>query len=149
MGSAHQCQRRGTTVCIAEAIPVDLRRLLHLRFAAIGNGTAQALAEYGIFVDCVPEYFNSRSLAETLIPQLTMQDRVLCCERKTALSFCRSCWNSGESRRYSTVVSGADRPAETGTAVAGTGRYGLCFLASASATRAFAEMTAEQKLRRS
>ncbi len=27
---------------------VDLRRLLHLRFAAIGNGTAQALAEYGI-----------------------------------------------------------------------------------------------------
>ena len=56
---------------------VDLRRLLHLRFAAIGNGTAQALAEYGIFVDCVPEYFNSRSLAEALIPQLTMQDRVL------------------------------------------------------------------------
>ena len=56
---------------------VDLRRLLHLRFAAIGNGTAQALEEHGIFVDCVPEHFDSRSLAEALIPQLTMQDRVL------------------------------------------------------------------------
>ena len=56
---------------------VDLRSLLHLRFAAIGKGTAQALADHGIFVDCVPEHFDSRSLAEALIPELTENDRVL------------------------------------------------------------------------
>lgn len=56
---------------------MDLRSLLHLRFAAIGKGTAQALADHGIFVDCVPEHFDSRSLAEALIPELTENDRVL------------------------------------------------------------------------
>lgn len=56
---------------------VDLRNLLHLRFAAIGSGTASALQEKGIYVDCVPERFDSKCLAEALIPQLSEQDRVL------------------------------------------------------------------------
>ena len=56
---------------------IDLRMLLHLRFAAIGNGTACELAAKGIFVDCVPHRFESRYLAEALIPQLEPHDRVL------------------------------------------------------------------------
>ena len=56
---------------------IDLRMLLHLRFAAIGNGTACELAAKGIFVDCVPRRFESRYLAEALIPQLEPHDRVL------------------------------------------------------------------------
>lgn len=56
---------------------IDLRRLLHLRFAVIGSGTAQALAKHGIFADCIPPQFHSKSLAEALIPQLTEQDHVL------------------------------------------------------------------------
>lgn len=55
----------------------DLRKLMHLKFAAIGSGTAKALAEQGISVDCVPERFESRYLAEALIPQLSAKDRVL------------------------------------------------------------------------
>ncbi|WP_302337587.1 uroporphyrinogen-III C-methyltransferase [uncultured Ruminococcus sp.] len=56
---------------------VDLRQLLHLHFAVIGKGTAQALARHGIFADCIPPQFHSGSLAEALIPQLTAQDKVL------------------------------------------------------------------------
>lgn len=56
---------------------IDLRMLLHLRFAAIGNGTACELAAKGIFVDCVPHRFESRYLAEALISQLEPHDRVL------------------------------------------------------------------------
>lgn len=55
----------------------DLRQLSHLKFAAIGTGTAKALAEKGIYVDCVPQQFESRYLAEALIPQLSDYDRVL------------------------------------------------------------------------
>ena len=55
----------------------DLRKLTHMKFAAIGSGTASALAEQGIMVDCMPKRFESRYLAEMLISQLSEQDRVL------------------------------------------------------------------------
>lgn len=55
----------------------DMRRLMHLKFAAIGPGTARALEEQGIYADCVPERFESRYLAEALIPQLSADDCVL------------------------------------------------------------------------
>lgn len=65
---------------------IDLRMLMHLRFAAIGNGTACELAAKGIFVDCVPEHFESRYLAEALIPQLEPHDRVLLIRSKNGSS---------------------------------------------------------------
>lgn len=56
---------------------IDLRKILHLKFAAIGSGTAESLAEKGIFVDCVPERFESKYLADALIPQLSTVDKLL------------------------------------------------------------------------
>ena len=55
----------------------DLRSIIHLKFAAIGSGTAQALREHGISVDCMPKRFESRYLAEELIPRLNDKDKVL------------------------------------------------------------------------
>lgn len=65
---------------------IDLRMLMHLRFAAIGNGTACELAAKGIFVDCVPERFESHYLAEALIPQLESHDHVLLIRSKNGSS---------------------------------------------------------------
>lgn len=44
----------------------DLRRLGHLRLAAIGPGTARALAEYHLTADVVPDEFRAESLAASL-----------------------------------------------------------------------------------
>ena len=122
---------------------VDLRRLLHLRFAAIGNGTAQALAEYGIFVDCVPEHFDSRSLAEALIPQLTMQDRVLLLRAENGSVILPQLLEQA-GKAVDTVplyrVQTDLRKRELLLQELADTDY--VFLASASAARAFAEMTA-------
>lgn len=56
---------------------VDVRTLSSLKFAAIGGGTARALEDRGIYCDCVPETFTSEGLAESLLPKLTGEDRVL------------------------------------------------------------------------
>ena len=44
----------------------DLRRLGSLRLAAVGPGTAEALAHYRLRADLVPESFRAESLAESL-----------------------------------------------------------------------------------
>lgn len=49
-----------------EALGRDLRAVGHLRFAAIGPGTAEALAGYRLKADVVPESYRSESLAELL-----------------------------------------------------------------------------------
>ena len=125
---------------------VDLRRLLHLRFAAIGNGTAQALAEYGIFVDCVPEHFDSRSLAEALIPRLTMQDRVLLLRAENGSVILPQLLEQA-GKAVDTVplyrVQTDLRKRELLLQELADTDY--VFLASASAARAFAEMTAGTK----
>jgi uroporphyrinogen III methyltransferase/synthase len=54
----------------------DLRALGHLRLAAIGPATAQALRDYHLEADVVPSSFRSEDLAATLIPLVTGQ-RVL------------------------------------------------------------------------
>lgn len=56
---------------------IDLRNLLHLKFAVIGSGTAEELKKKGISADCIPEKYESRYLAETLIPVLSDNDKVL------------------------------------------------------------------------
>ena len=45
---------------------LDVRALGHLKIAAIGPGTAQALARYHLLADLVPDTFRSEALAEAL-----------------------------------------------------------------------------------
>ncbi|MGE5192718.1 MAG: uroporphyrinogen-III C-methyltransferase, partial [Deltaproteobacteria bacterium] len=48
----------------------DLRRLGAAKIAAIGEGTAQALAEFHLRADLVPETFRAEALAEALKPHV-------------------------------------------------------------------------------
>jgi uroporphyrinogen III methyltransferase/synthase len=50
-----------------DALGCDLRVLGHLKLAAIGPSTAEALARYRIRADYVPDEFRSEGLAEGLI----------------------------------------------------------------------------------
>ena len=123
---------------------VDLRSLLHLRFAAIGKGTAQALADHGIFVDCVPEHFDSRSLAEALIPELTENDRVLLlrAENGSVLlpQLLEQAGKAFDNVPLYTVKTDRRKQELLRQELE---RTDYVFLASASAARAFAEMTGE------
>jgi uroporphyrinogen III methyltransferase/synthase len=53
-----------------DAIGKDLRAVGFLKLAAIGPGTAQALANYRLKADLVPESFRSEALAESLARQV-------------------------------------------------------------------------------
>lgn len=55
----------------------DLRALSHLRFAAIGPGTARELEQHGIFADLIPERYYAKDLAEALAAQMQPGQRVL------------------------------------------------------------------------
>lgn len=55
----------------------DLRALYGMQFAAIGPGTARALAEYGIVADLIPSIYDGAHLADALIKVLKPEDRVL------------------------------------------------------------------------
>jgi uroporphyrinogen III methyltransferase/synthase len=48
---------------------LDLRSLGHLKLAAIGPGTAEALARYHLRADRQPEEYRAESLAESLLPE--------------------------------------------------------------------------------
>lgn len=56
---------------------VDLRRLMHIKFAAVGQKTADALARHGFFCDFVPTRYSGEDLAAEWIPGLGADDRVL------------------------------------------------------------------------
>lgn len=56
---------------------IDLRKLMHLKFAAIGRKTAAALKAHGFNCDFVPESFSGTDLAKEWIPTLGKDDRVL------------------------------------------------------------------------
>lgn len=56
---------------------VDLRRLMHLRFAGIGRKTAAALKRHGFSCDFVPSGFSGADLAREWIPALGKEERVL------------------------------------------------------------------------
>ena len=49
-----------------EALDLDLRAVGHMKFAAIGPATAEALRRYHLRADVVPESFRSEALAEAL-----------------------------------------------------------------------------------
>lgn len=54
----------------------DLRQLSHLKLAAIGPSTADALAEYHLRADIIPPEYRAESLADALVPHVDGQ-RVL------------------------------------------------------------------------
>ncbi|MCI8526172.1 MAG: uroporphyrinogen-III C-methyltransferase [Oscillospiraceae bacterium] len=59
------------------ALGRDVRSLSHLRIAALGAGTAAALAARGVFADLVPETYDTASLGEALAAILRPGERVL------------------------------------------------------------------------
>lgn len=61
---------------IAES-EIDLRKVINMKFASIGRGTAEELKRHGIHTDVMPEKYESRYLADVLIPKLTADDNVL------------------------------------------------------------------------
>jgi uroporphyrinogen III methyltransferase/synthase len=56
---------------------IDLRQMMHLKFACIGRKTAAALKQHGFICDFTPDNYSSMDLAEQWIPTLGADDRVL------------------------------------------------------------------------
>ena len=56
---------------------MDIRRLAHIHFAVIGEGTREALEKHGVYPDFVPTAYSSEDLAHAMIPLLGDRDRVL------------------------------------------------------------------------
>lgn len=56
---------------------IDIRKLAHMRFAAIGSGTADILSEYGIFADMIPEKYTSAQLGKLLAESCGSEDNIL------------------------------------------------------------------------
>ena len=58
-------------------LKIDTRTFSGIKFAVIGAKTAEALANHGIYADCVPELSDSSALAAVLREELTEKDNVL------------------------------------------------------------------------
>lgn len=58
-------------------LQIDVRKLAHLKFAAIGSGTANALFGHGIFADIIPEKYTSAELGNKLAKVCGRTDRIL------------------------------------------------------------------------
>ncbi len=56
---------------------MDLRRLMHVKFAAIGRKTAEVLRYHGFHCDFVPSSFSGADLAREWIPTLGKGEKVL------------------------------------------------------------------------
>lgn len=58
-------------------IRMDVRKLAHVRFAVIGDGTRKALEAHGIFCDFIPTAYSSKDMAEAMIPHIGKDENVL------------------------------------------------------------------------
>lgn len=58
-------------------IRMDIRKLAHVRFAVIGDGTRKALEAHGIFCDFIPTAYSSKDMAEAMIPHIEKDENVL------------------------------------------------------------------------
>lgn len=56
---------------------IDMRSLAGLKFAAVGSGTASALAEVGIYADIIPEVFTVAELAKAIAANIGKGERLL------------------------------------------------------------------------
>ncbi len=121
---------------------LDIRCLMNLRFAVIGEGTKKALAKRGILADFVPSRFSSRDLSKEWIPTLTESDRVLLLRAEEASLELNHALEEAQIPYealsiYHTMVDG--RKKEELNRVLPTVDY--VTFASASAVNAFASMT--------
>lgn len=55
----------------------DIRKLAHLKIAAIGKGTRKELKERGIMTDCMPEVYEGKELGKLLAKVCTREDTIL------------------------------------------------------------------------
>lgn len=55
----------------------DIRKLAHLKIAAIGKGTGKALEERGILVDYMPDEYEGKALGKLLAQVCTEKDTIL------------------------------------------------------------------------
>jgi uroporphyrinogen III methyltransferase/synthase len=55
----------------------DIRKLSHLKFAAIGSGTAKVLEQYGIFPELLPKVYTSACLGELIAENAGDRENVL------------------------------------------------------------------------
>lgn len=62
----------------------DQRNIAHLRFAVIGEGSADTLRSYGYVEDFIPSAFTSVQLADELLPRLSFGEKVLLVRAKEA-----------------------------------------------------------------
>lgn len=60
-----------------QANHTDLRKLSHLRIAALGKGTAKALEAYGFYPDLLPETADGEHLGKALARTARPKDRIL------------------------------------------------------------------------
>lgn len=58
-------------------LQIDFRRLSQIKFAVVGNGTGQALLQYGFQADFIPEQYTVTSLATQLSSQITGDEKIL------------------------------------------------------------------------
>lgn len=56
---------------------VDQKSLAQIKFAAIGSACAKRLMSYGVRADFIPPQYTSQSLAESWLPKLSHDDRIL------------------------------------------------------------------------
>ncbi len=56
---------------------IDIRKLLHLKFAVLGEGTGRELSKHGIFADAVPGIFNGESLGRLLSNVCRKNEKIL------------------------------------------------------------------------
>ncbi len=55
-------------------LKIDVRKLLGLKFAAIGTATRKAIEDRGILVDLMPEIYDGRALGEALARRIVAED---------------------------------------------------------------------------
>jgi uroporphyrinogen III methyltransferase/synthase len=126
---------------------IDLRCLMHLKFACIGKKTASVLEKYGFHCDFTPDNYSSTGLAKQWIPTLKDGDRVLMLRAKEGspvlpakLAECGIPYE--DIPLYETWVD-TRRGEELNRIVR---EVDYVTLASASAARAFAALLEEKKI---
>ena len=115
----------------------DARWLAATRLAAVGSGTAEALARYGLRADLVPERFTTRGLAEELVasgpPARALLPRADLASPVLSEVLAEAGWSVEEVEAYRTVPAEA-LPAEAADRLA-QGTIDVIALASSSTVR--------------
>ena len=60
-----------------KALKIDIRKLVNIKFAVIGMGTASVLEKYGIFAELIPNDFTSEALGKLLVKKVHSDEKLL------------------------------------------------------------------------